>query len=377
MESLELVVILSHEIGEKEFQFILKKIKNNILSATYSANRIYIELGGEKLSDLVLKLIENLGIYLRDFKIGIRDFYILRYEIETSCNLVGKLNLPIVKTIVGNGKICKIIFKNLEKEFLKNNIIEKTIQLVKEKTEKKFWRILFDNKIPSKEIKKIDTKKGIIKNFNFYLTDELSIFKNNLISRLKEKFNCKEIFIPPYTPLTLLIHYNISDLVPKEAFSFFLSQPKNKEPIYDFYYLSNKFPIVETKNKAIYYNEIPFTLFKALENTKEKGFYCYTNCFKLNITFFEDKNYNKIKEDVLNFLKDLLNKIRYRILETRLNLRDRELIYLKFEINFKKWEKVIDVLFANDLYTKIFKIKSKSGHITIDLEKLWIALRMP
>lgn len=382
MESkLELVVTLSNELDEKIFRRMVSKIRDkNLLSIDFSANRIYINLEGKRdFSDLIFEMVEKMKIYLRDYKIGVRDFYVLNYEITIPANFVGKLDLPIARTIVGNGKICRIIFKNLEKEFLRRGIVKKMITLIREKTKPKKEKIIFDNKLKSKPKKNLKDKikKGIVKNKNFYLLEagvEISKLRDEIISKLKDRFGCKEIFVPNELPLNLIEEENISDLIPREAFSYFQSIPKKKDLVYEVSYLTGKIPRVETKNKAILFNEIPFTLYKALENTNQKGVFYYLNELKLNLTFFEDSSYENMKQEIIEFFKEILNskEVRYRITEKKFDLRGRNVEYYKFEVKSEKWEKVADILFAEDLYPSIFKIRSKSGHVTIDLDKLFL-----
>jgi hypothetical protein len=382
VSKIEMVLILSHEIDEKIFNGAREKLKKIkfFVSAYSNSNRLYINLeGAGDISKVIPEVIELLSIYFKDYKIGIRDYYILNYELEIPCNFLGTLKLPIVQSIVGNGKSCKIIFKDLEKNFLKRGFVERVVRLIDRKTKREKDKIIFEYK----EGEKIEVnlregiKKGIIKGLNFYLPNtakEISYLKDKIISDLKKKFECKEIFVPEQLPIDLIKEYNISDLIPKEALSNFISKPENATSLYDIFYLTGELPKFKAKNKAILFNDIPITLYKALENTKQKGFFYYTNCMKINLIFFENENYNYLKKEIINFFKEFLNefKIKYRILQKTLNLREKEIDYYKFEVKADKWVKVIDILFAEDLYTKVFKIDSKSGHITIDLDKLGI-----
>lgn len=385
MESkLELVLILSQEINEKIFGNIKEKIKSleNVISVDYKANRIYINLEGKKdFSNLIFEIFENMKKWLREYKIGARDFFVLSYEITIPANFVGKMSIPIAKSVVGNGKNCKIVFKSLEKEFLRRGVVAKTIKLIHEKSRDRKEKIIFDNKLEPKKRKSLKgkVKKGIIKNKNFYLpegAEEISKLKENLISKLKEEFGCREIFVPKNLPLNLLEEKNLSDLIPKEAFSYFSSVPEKKELLYEISFLTGKIPRVETRNKSLLFNEIPLTLFKALENTNQKGnHYYYLDELKINLAFFENGGYNELRKKMIEFFKKILNKkeVRYRILENKFTLRNREVDYYKFEVRAdRKWEKAADIFFPTDVYTSIFKIGGRSGHATIDLDKLFL-----
>ncbi len=384
MESkLELVIILSHELNEKRFGDIKEKIKNldDVVSVDYSANRVYINIQGNKdFSNFIFDIREKMKQWLKEYKIGVRDFFILNYEITISANFVGKMNVPVAKSVVGNGKSCKIVFKSLEKEFLRRGIIGKTIKLVHDKSREKKEKTFFDNKLESKKRKSLKdkVKKGVIKNKNFYLpegAEEISNLKENLVAKLKENFDCKEIFVPKKVPLSLLEEKNIFDLIPRKAFSYFSSVPEKKELLYEISFLTGKIPRIETKNKSILFNEIPLTLFKALENTNLAGNnYYYIDELKINLAFFENGGYNELRKKIIEFFREILDEkeVRYRILENKFTLRNREVEYYKFEVKAgRKWKKVVDVLFPTDVYTSIFKIRGRSAHATIDLDKMF------
>ncbi len=384
MESkLELVIILSHELNEKKFGDIKEKIKSldDVVSVDYSANRVYINIQGNKdFSNFIFDIREKMKQWLKEYKIGVRDFFILNYEITISANFVGKMNVPVAKSVVGNGKSCKIVFKGLEKEFLRRGIIGKTIKLVHDKSREKKEKTFFDNKLESKKRKSLKdkVKKGVIKNKNFYLpegAEEISNLKENLVAKLKENFDCNEIFVPKKVPLSLLEEKNIFDLIPRKAFSYFSSVPEKKELLYEISFLTGKIPRIETKNKSILFNEIPLTLFKALENTNLAGNnYYYIEELKINLAFFENGGYNELRKKIIEFFREILDEkeVRYRILENKFTLRNREVEYYKFEVKAgRKWKKVVDVLFPTDVYTSIFKIRGRSAHATIDLDKMF------
>jgi len=385
MESkVELVIILSHELNEKLYGYLKNKMRNlsNVISVSYNANRVYVNIEGEKnFTNFIFDLLDKMRYWLKEYKIGVRDYFVLNYEIEIPANFVGKMNIPVVKSVIGNGKICRIVFKSLEKEFLKRGIIAKTIKLINDKSKEKRWNIVFDNKLKerNRKILKGKVKKGILKNMNFYLpegAEEISSLKELLISRLKEQFNCREIFVPERLPLSLLEEKNISDLIPKKAFSYLASVPKKKELLYEISFLTGKIPRIETSNESALFNEIPLTLFKALENTNQAGnHYYYINNLKINISLFENGGYHILRKKLIEFFKEILNErdVWYRLSWNKFDLRNREIEYYKYEVRTgRKWEKVIDILFPSDVYTSIFKIKGRSAHATIDLDKMFL-----
>jgi len=379
---LELTIILSNDIYEKVFLEILSKLKKSeyFVSSTYSANRLYITFSGNReLSKFILGVINELKGFLREYKLGIRDFYVPSYEISFPCEFFGKVEIPITKTVICNGKTCRIVFADLEKEFLRNGLVERAMNLIKN-ISKKEEKLIFkqdSNAIPyqekiQEEIKQ-EIKKGIIKEKNIYLptcAEKISKIKEEIIENLKKEFKAQEIFVPLFIPINLLESRGISALIPKEAFSNFVSKPVNLKKLYEIYYLTEKIPKTEIKNIGLLYNEIPLTLYKALENTTaKKQFFYYLNYIKLNFAFFDTlENYENTKEKIIGFFKNILNIFGLEYMIVMKKICGKE--FFKFEGLNKKHSSLVEIFFSEEAYTKLFKIKGKSGHGVINLENL-------
>lgn len=392
MESkLELIVKFSNDLDERVFLEILNKLekKDFFVKANYSANRLYITLSGNReLSKIVFEIVKELGIFLREYKLGVRDFYVSSCEINFPCKFVGKVKIPVTKAVVCNGEVCRLVFRDLEKEFLRNNIVERAIHLVKNKVSKKEEKIVFENNLdiktkkePVQEIVNQGfAKKGIIKNENIYLPEEakkISVLKEKILTELKREFKAEEIFVPLFTPLNLIEDSNVVELLPKEIFSKYVAKPINLKQLYEVYYLTGKIPRVETKNIGLLYNEIPLTLYKALENKSTgKNFFYHSNYLKLNFIFFDNsENYNNTKKDIIEFFKDVMEGfgLKYRIMMKEINKKE----FLKFEsylTSNKKWIPSVEIFFSEELYTKVFKIKGKSGQGTVNLANLFLSV---
>ena len=385
---LELIVKFSKELDEKIFPVILNILKKNnfFVRANYSSNRLYVTLSGDRnLSETVFEIIKELSEFLREYRFGVRDFYVPSYEIRFPCEFIGKVKIPLAKVVICNGKFCHMVFRDLEKEFLRNNVVERAINLTKKKILRKTGRIIFENNAeikkeknnPEQKIAKL-AKKGIIKKENIYLPEgakRISEIKENIITNLKRDFEAEEIFVPFLTPLNIFENKDIAEAVPKEIFSKYISKPINLKQLYEIYYITGKIPKVETKNIGTFYNEIPLTLYKAFENTTaNKQFFYYPNYLNLNFIFFNDsENYEITKKNLIEFFKEMMENfdLKYRIVMKEINNKE----FLLFETYFnKKWLPCIEIFFSEELYTKIFKIKGKSGQGTINLENLFLSI---
>ncbi|MCK4730687.1 MAG: hypothetical protein KAT28_05200 [Candidatus Aenigmarchaeota archaeon] len=387
MESqLELLIKFSRDLDEKLFLEIRTKLKKKeyFVSAIHSANRMYISLFGDKdLSKYVLILIKKLSGYLKEHKLGIRDYYLTSCEITFACDYTGKVKIPVAKAVVCNGKTCRIVFKDIEKEFLRDNFIERAVMLVEEKVSGERDRIIFESetkttveKNPSEEAANQGLlKKEIIKDGNIYLpkgAKKIRKIRENLIKELEEIFEAEEIYVPLATPLNLIENKALVKYIPKEIFSEFLSKPVDTEVFYEAYYLTGKIPKIETEVIGWVFNEIPFAFYKAIENTVgNKQFFYSVNYLKLNLLFLTNEGkYMDSRKELFDFFRKYFDDfgIRYSITSRKLAGMD----YFKFRVFLnKKWMTCVELLYSENHYTKPFGIKGKSGHAIINIENLF------
>ncbi|RLJ00885.1 MAG: hypothetical protein DRP06_00915 [Candidatus Aenigmatarchaeota archaeon] len=387
MESqLELLIKFSRDLDEKLFSEIRTKLKKEeyFISAIHSANRMYISLFGDKeLSKYVLILIKKLSEQLKEHKLGIRDYYLTSCEITFACEYTGKVKIPVAKTVVCNGETCKMVFKDVEKEFLRDNLIERAVMLLEEKVSGERDRVIFESetktiieKNPSEEAENQGLlKKGIIKDENMYLpkgVKKIHRIKENLIKELEETFEAEEIYVPLAAPLNLIEDKSLIKYIPKEIFSEFLSKPIDTEMFYEAYYLTGKIPKIETRVAGWIFSEIPFAFYKAIENTIwNKQFFYSVNYLKLNMLFFtNERKYMDTRKELFNFFRKYFDDfgIRYSITSRKLAGMD----FFKFRVFInKKWVTCVELLYSENYYTKPFGIKGKSGHVIINLENLF------
>ena len=387
MESqLELLIKFSRDLDEDLFSEIREKLKREkyFVSAIHSANRMYISLFGDKdLSKYVLTLIKKLSGYLKEHKLGIRDYYLTSCEITFACEYTGKVKIPVAKAVVCNGETCKIIFKDIEKEFLRDNFIERAVMLLEEKVSGDRDRVIFESetkttveKNPSeKAVKQGLLKKGIIKDENIYLpkgVKKIQKIRENLIKELEEGFEAEEIYVPLASPLNLIEDKALVKYIPKEIFSEFLSKPVDADVFYEAYYITGKVPKMETRVAGWVFNEIPFAFYKAIENTTwNKQFFYNVNYLKLNLLFLTNEGkYMNTRKELFNFFRKYFDDFGMRYSITLKKLGDMD--YFKFRVFLnKKWMTCVELLYSKNHYTKPFGIKGKSGHAIINLENLF------
>ncbi|MCK4428858.1 MAG: hypothetical protein KAU95_00675 [Candidatus Aenigmarchaeota archaeon] len=391
MESkLELTLVFSSELDETLFNKMLKEMKNiakkEFLNCIYKSNRMFMNLESDKeLSKLVFKIVSRLSEFGRVYKLGVRDFYIPRYELGFECDFTGKVKIPIGICIC-NGETCKLVFTNLEKNFLRGGV-SRTINLINSKIVKKEFLIASEikkecvfNGDPVEEMKNNNlVVKGLVKEENFYLPEGAKLinnFKNKILPEFKNQFKAEEILIPSYIPINMLDNKDILEGIPQEIFSRTVGTLKDKNKVYEFYYLFGKVPKMNVENTGILFDELPLTLYKALENKiiDKKMFYYYNSNLKLVFAFFDKKeDYASLKKEIIDFLKAIVKSfdLRCRILTKKYK---GELVRIQAYLPYKKsWLTIVDALFSGESYTKPYNIDGKSGKIVVYLENLLIS----
>ncbi|OYT43348.1 MAG: hypothetical protein B6U88_01180 [Candidatus Aenigmarchaeota archaeon ex4484_56] len=376
---LELTIIFSRELDDRFFNDLLKKIREFLgsifLRGTYSANRVFIVMeGAGEASPLVLDFVNFLNEFCKGYKTGIRDFYLPYYELSFNFDYVGKIEIPFTEAVICNGELCKVVFKNLEKEYLKNKFADRVVRLIKLYNQKSGWKLLYESEYnvgeyfnPVEEMEKRNyIKRGIVKKEFFYLPKGANLItklRKKIFSELKNHYCLKKIISPSYIPLRLLEDHTLVEYIPKDILkNFFVCKVDKK---FEEYYLSCKLQNMKSECIGVLYSEIPLTFYKAFEGKKIKEnelFY-----FHDRINTYIILNY---KKENLNIFKDILEtlKLKYRILINNLDIGE----LIRFEIYIaNKWKNILEI-HTSDI-TKNFKIKNnKISCIHINFENLLI-----
>ncbi|MGC9310333.1 MAG: hypothetical protein ACP5E4_01265, partial [Candidatus Aenigmatarchaeota archaeon] len=389
---LELTVAFSEELGEVIGSRLVARIKKCagglFQRGTYSSNRLFLSFEGkDEMSPFINALIKKLSETAREYKLGVRDFYLPYYELVFDCDHVGKLEVPFTETAICNGKTCKVVFRDLEKDMLKGGIA-RIMSLIQSKTREKTWKLVHKSGEetgpqinPFKEVERQKyVKKGLARNEYFYLPKgmkELRAMKKSLMDSLLQNFPLEEFFPISYTTFGLLEKKDILNIVPPEIMSRILAEPDNPAQAYESYFLTGKVPPIKGAPKGIVFEEIPFYLYEALgKRIVQNPHYIYTQKgTSLLITFFEpESGYEASKKKMLETLRGFIEGLglTYRIVSRKINGEMMRIdCYLPHN---KTWLTSADMFFSEDCYTKPFGIIGKSGQVNVSLENFFLSM---
>jgi hypothetical protein len=385
----ELTLVFSEDLGQQDSSRFIDKIKSysgdKFQRAVCNTNRLFISFEGhEELTPFILSLVKRVSEMGREEKIGVRDYYLPSYELSFDCEHIGKLEVPFTKGVICNGKACKVIFNDIEKDFLRRGSIGRIMSLIQSKTKEKTWKVLYKSDVPAKgllnpfeEIEKKDmAKKGLAKNEYFYLPrgmKEISGIKTAILETLNKNFRLEEFFPLSHTPFALLESEDIIEIAPPEIFNYFFGEFENSPQAYESYVITGSVKSMAGKPKGVIFDEIPFNLYKALEKRKMTTHYFYAQKnMKILITFFEeDENYLLAAKNITDELKTIFKSLSYRIISRIIN---GEVIRFEAVLPYNKsWIPIAEAMFSNEAYTKPFKIDGKSGQVNINLENIFLA----
>lgn len=390
----ELTIVFSEDLGTQTSSRFIERIKlysrERFQRAVFNTNRLFVTLAAkEEISLFIASLVKNLSELAREYRIGIRDYYLPYYEIAFDSDYIGKVKIPFTEAIICNGKTCKVIMKDIEKDFLRAGSVGRIIKLIESKTKERTWKIVHKNELhispegqknPYEEIEMEKlVKKGLAKNEFFYLPKgirEISRIKKALLEELDKKFHLEEFFPLSHVSFSIIENHDVSELVPPEAFQNSFCELESTQETYESYVITGSIKSLKARNKGIVFDEIPFNLYKALEKRKVVSphyLYCQKN-MKLLITFFETgEKYPEASKTISEEVKKLLEKMKisYRILSRSVN---GEILRYEGYLPYNKtWIPLAEILLSGDAYTKPFKITGKSGQVNISLENILLA----
>jgi len=387
----ELTLVFSENLDTQVSSRFIEKIKGwsegRFQRAVYNTNRLFVTLQAtDEISGFIASLIKKVSELAKEYRIGIRDYYLPYYEISFDCDHLGKLKIPFTETIICNGKTCKIIMKDVEKDFLRAGSVGRIIKLIESKTREKTWKVIYKNdlhissenqKNPYEEVEKEKlVKKGLARNEFFYLPNgigEISRIKKAILGELDRKFHLEEFFPLSHLSFSIIENHDVSGLVPPEAFQNSFCELESNLEAYESYLITGSIKALKARSKGIIFDEIPFNLYKALEKRKIVSphyLYCQKN-MKILVTFFEtEENYPKASKEISEEMKKMIEsmKISYRILSRSVN--GEILRYEGYLPHNKTWVTLVEILISGESYTKPFKITGKSGQLNISLENI-------
>ena len=269
---------------ESEYQQILLDIINNLA-------------GGTGLSEKIEKMKEKIGEIAKKLSEKIEDFKKLIKDVKTSID--GKVEeFTNIWNKIKNSEKLEKVKNTIEsiKAFLKNEIIERILNLMNDAKSKISEAIIFIKNIISKVIKKIDELKGKLKDSKDSLPDKKEIIKkelNGIKEEIKTKINeIKEFIINLIGSLKEKIFEKIVDFIKeiKSNFKGFIDLLKDLIDKIE-KLIKEKLDNIEEKLKLNIIDDL-------LNEIGEKA----NNIFNANIS-------EKFKEKINNADKLLSNKI--------------------------------------------------------------------
>jgi hypothetical protein len=388
---LELTIAFSDELGQVISSRFIEKIKaysgGLFQRGIANSNRLFLTFAGtEEMTPFVLSLIKKASEMGKEYKIGVRDYYLPSYEISFDSDHIGKIKIPFAEAVICNGKSCKVVFKDVEKDFLRRGSVKRIMFLIYSKTREKTWKVIYKNDLPTKGLlnpteeleKRRLAVKGLAKNEYFYLPQgakELSRIKSAAIAALS-KYSLEEFFPLSHVSFSLLESEDILELAPPEIFESVFGEVENTNESFESYFITGSIKSISARSKGVIFDEIPFNLYKALERRNiTSPLYLYTQKNKkILITFFEkEENYLNAVQTLTERMKKLLEglALNYRIIARKAN---GDLLRFEGYLPYNKtWITLSEAMFSEDAYTKPFKIEGKSGQLNISLENIFLA----
>ena len=225
-----------YELKENGTDSILFKVDSNALTVTDFAVQF------EK------KIKEEIG---KQFKLGIKEFNILNYEITEELEETPKKEfiVPLAKKISFYGKKVTIIYNNIPFDWIKNHYIEKTLKLIKDKIKilnydgkDEFKEYVWEGKERKIEhyadpailleqkgwIKRTDSKGQYIYGREF--TALLNVLKELYVEKIYTKLGFYEMIFPKFEPWSVPMKSGHAKNIYSNA--YFVSVPKKSSPEY-------------------------------------------------------------------------------------------------------------------------------------------------
>ena len=151
---------LSKNVGEAEevIENFLKEAETTVLAKgapeglgpkiikwTFDKQMINIEIESGthvRAHEALLRLKKNIGMALgKKYKMGARSVFIDEYviDIELAQEHKEEFTVPFVESLKFGEKSCKLIFKDLDEEFIEKNYIDRIINLINKKVEDQYY----------------------------------------------------------------------------------------------------------------------------------------------------------------------------------------------------------------------------------------------
>ncbi len=204
----------------KELQAKVKDIK---VSEQLKGNSLNIEIKTSEgyPTDFIVQLDRKVKEFFgRNFKVGTKDYEVSDYSLELELEkTLPKLIIPFADKLEINGKKAKVYYKKLDRNFIEDHRIERTVKLIQDKVKQLNYQGKDEFKEYVWEGKKRKTsyvgdptddleKKGWIKRtgakgqfiFGREITALVNVFKELMIENIYSKLGFNEMIFPKFEP---------------------------------------------------------------------------------------------------------------------------------------------------------------------------------
>jgi seryl-tRNA synthetase len=245
----------------------------------------------------LLRLKKNIGQSLgKKYRLGARSVFINEYVITKELTKKPKkeFSVPFTELLEFTDEQCKIVFKNIDEEFLLNDYIDRILNLIDKKIEDQyyegkgeFWELIWSSeeiepkwtKDPTEEMSKRKwLKQGPTKGKWFYKPEITAIFRTMekiAITEILEPLNFQEVIEPHHVPFDVWIKTGHMTGSPNEI--YYVSEPVTRDPeaweaFRDHVYITHEVDteelskLIARPNAGICYAQCPI-IYWALSNT--------------------------------------------------------------------------------------------------------------
>jgi seryl-tRNA synthetase len=231
---------------------LIKKDKNITISpGKFDRNILLLNISSEGILRPHNTLLQLKNILARDFgknhSLGIREIRILEYSIEFNLEKkpLKELTIPFADLIIKDKK-ATINLKNVDKEFLQCNYIDRMINLVREKVENQyyegkseFWKLIWQSeekrpnwfKDPTEEMEKLGwLKQGPTKGKWFYRPQAaamLKVMEEIAIKEVLKPLGFQEVIESNIKPFDIWLRTGHMEGMPYEF--YYIVEPKTRD----------------------------------------------------------------------------------------------------------------------------------------------------
>ena len=226
-------------------------------------------------TDAIVQLEKQLAAALgKEFKVGIKNIKVIDYEVVFDLEEAPKkaITIPFVAKVGIKGKQATLRYENFNYQWVKDNYVERTIKLVKDKITQmnyegkdEFKEVVWEGKPrqntykgdPAEDLEKMNWIKRTPAKGQFVYGREftalVNVVRELIAEEIYEPLNFQEMLLPKFEPWVIPQKSGHAKNIYPNA--YFVMNPKNASPEYweevmDKYAITREIPLEEIKQKA-------------------------------------------------------------------------------------------------------------------------------